>query len=132
MRKAETKKVLLEHFVDDGKLKESVIDEFEVGMTSSDLKEVQLAKLKYINELATKHIRLVPKFYEDDVDKYFVMIEKVAHSLNRPKDKLVLLLQSLKSVLTGKAQQTYSALSITAYESYLKSYVKEAIKKAYE
>ena len=76
---------------------------------------------------ATKHIRLVPQFHEDDADKYFVMFEKVAHSLNWPKDKWVLLLQS---VLKGKAQQTYPALSITACESY--DTVKEAIKKAYE
>ena len=156
MRKAEMKQIVLEHFVDDGKLKEFVLDEFEVGMTSSDLKEVQLAKLKYENESAkndhalamnrldkgisdtvplsnpssvfdaTNHIRLVPQFHEDDVDKYFVMFEKVAHSLNWPKDKWVLLLQS---VLKSKAQH-YSALSITACESY--DTVKEAIKKAYE
>ena len=36
MRKVETKQIVLEHFVDDGKLKESVLNEFEEGMTSSD------------------------------------------------------------------------------------------------
>ena len=77
---------------------------------------------------ATKNIRLVPPFHEDDVVfLFFVMLEKVYHSLNLPKDKWVLLLQS---VLKGKAQQTYCALSITACESY--DTVTEAIEKAYE
>ena len=33
-----------------------------------------------------KHVRMVPPFYEDDVDKYFTMFEKVAISLSWPRD----------------------------------------------
>ena len=61
MREAEMKQIVFEHFVDDGKLKESVLGEFEVGMTSSDLKEVQLAKLKYKNELVKNERALAMK-----------------------------------------------------------------------
>ena len=41
-------------------------------------------------------------FQEKEVDKYFAHFEKVADSLNWPKESLVLLLQS---VLVGKAQE---------------------------
>ena len=48
-----------------------------------------------------RNIRLVPPFQEKEVDKYFAHFEKVADSLNWPKESWVLLLQS---VLVGKAQ----------------------------
>ena len=43
-----------------------------------------------------RNIRLVPPFQEKEVDKYFAHFEKVADSLNWPKDSLVLLLQSVQ------------------------------------
>ena len=51
-----------------------------------------------------RNIRLVPPFQEKEVDKYFAHFEKVADSLNWPKESWVLLLQS---VLVGK-KRTYS------------------------
>ena len=48
-----------------------------------------------------RNIRLVPPFQEKVVDKYFAHFEKVADSLNWPKESWVLLLHS---VLVGKAQ----------------------------
>ena len=75
----------------------------------------------------TEHIRLVPHFREDDVDKCFIMFDKAAKSLTWPKDQWVLLLQS---VLKGKAQETYSALSVSDCDSY--DTVKQAILKSYE
>ena len=51
-----------------------------------------------------RNIRLVPPFQEKEVDKYFAHFEKVADSLNWPKESWVLLLQS---VLVGKAQEIY-------------------------
>ena len=54
-----------------------------------------------------RNIRLVPPFQEKEVDKYFAHFEKVADSLNWPKESWVLLLQS---VLVGKAQEIYGSL----------------------
>ena len=155
LKKIEMKQFVLEYFVDNGILDDSVINDFEVDMTSADQKEVHLARMKHELDLAklnqeleikklekgipssvstgvpkfyvTKHIRLVPHFSEDDVDKYFIMFEKVAKSLTWPKDQWVLLLQS---VLKGKAQETYSALSVSDCDSY--DTVKQAIPKSYE
>ena len=75
----------------------------------------------------SKHIRLVPPFQEKEVDKYFVHFEKIATSLEWPKEVWTLLLQS---VLIGKAREIYSALPVersTQYED-----VRQAILKAYE
>ena len=74
-----------------------------------------------------RNIRLVPPFQEKEVDKYFAHFEKVADSLNWPKESWVLLLQS---VLLGKAQEIYGSLSVEQSSNY--EHVKEAILKAYE
>ena len=74
-----------------------------------------------------RNIRLVPPFQEKEVDKYFAHFEKVADSLNWPKESWVLLLQS---VLIGKAQEIYGSLSLGQSSNY--EHVKEAILKAYE
>ena len=74
-----------------------------------------------------RNIRLVPSFQEKEVDKYFAHFEKVADSLNWPKESWVLLLQS---VLVGKAQEIYGSLSVEQSSNY--EHVKEAILKAYE
>ena len=74
-----------------------------------------------------RNIRLVPPFQEKEVDKYFAHFEKVADSLNWPKESWVLLLQS---VLVGKAQEIYGSLSVE--QSFNYEHVKEAILKAYE
>ena len=73
-------------------------------------------------------IRFIPPFQEKEVDKYFLHFEKIATSLAWPKDVWTLLLQS---VLTGKAQEIYSALSVEQSSRY--DGVKSAIiLKAYE
>ena len=74
-----------------------------------------------------RNIRLVPPFQEKEVDKYFAHFEKVADSLNWPKESWVLLLQS---VLVGKAQEIYGSLSVEQNSNY--EHVKVAILKAYE
>ena len=76
---------------------------------------------------ATKHIRLVPKFQEKEVDKYFMHFEKVATNLKRPKETWTVLLQS---EFVGKAQEIYSALPVEKSSDY--DEVKQAILKAYE
>ena len=67
------------------------------------------------------NIRLVPSFQEKEVVKYFAHFEKVADSLNWPKESWVLLLQSvLQSVLVGKAQEIYGSLSVELSSKYVK------------
>ena len=74
-----------------------------------------------------RNIRLVPKFIEKSVDKYFLQFEKVAENLNWPRPTWTTLLQS---VLTGKAADVYSAMNVQDSSDYEK--VKTAILKAYE
>ena len=74
-----------------------------------------------------KYIKLVPKFNEDDVGKFFVSFEKVANQLKWPKDRWAIMLQV---VLTNKAQVAYSALSANDSSDYEK--VKKAVLRAYE
>jgi hypothetical protein len=74
-----------------------------------------------------KNIRLVPPFKEAEIDKYFLLFEKVAQNLKWPKEHWVLLLQS---VLTGKASEIYTELSIEQSSDY--DQVKSLILKAYE
>ena len=76
---------------------------------------------------ATKNIRLVPKFEEKEVDKYFLHFEKIANSLKWPKESWTLLLQS---VFIGKAREIYSSLSLEQCSNY--DVVKKAVLKAYE
>ena len=55
-----------------------------------------------------RNIRLVIPFQEKEVDKYFAHFEKIADSLNWPKESWVLILQS---VLVCKSQEIYGSLS---------------------
>ncbi|XP_054882529.1 uncharacterized protein LOC129357032 [Poeciliopsis prolifica] len=74
-----------------------------------------------------KCICLVPPFTELDVDKYFILFERVAKTLRCPQDVWPLLLQC---VFTGKAQEAYASLSPSDSLNYDK--VKSAVEKAYE
>jgi hypothetical protein len=100
-------------------------------------KQFELEKLRLLDKKevlpvrsefdAAKSIRLVPKFQEKAVDKYFPQFEKVAENLKWPKKYWSTLLQS---VLIGKAAEVYSALAI-AYSSDFDK-VKAAILKAFQ
>lgn len=72
-----------------------------------------------------KCVRMVPPFCEKDVDKYFVLFERVAVTLDWPKDIWPLLLQC---VFTGKAQEAYASLSVEASANYEE--VKGAVMRA--
>ncbi len=74
-----------------------------------------------------RSMSLVPKFDEREVEKYFLMLEKFAESMEWSRDMYCLFLQS---VLTGKAKDFYCALS-TAQCAYY-GLVKERILQAYE
>ena len=116
--KAEQEKALLEA-------------EKEAAAREHDLKMASLGKHSPSDKASAfdpaRNIRLVPPFQEKEVDKYFAHFEKVADSLNWPKESWVLLLQS---VLVGKAQEIYGSLSVEQSSNY--EHVKEAILKAYE
>ncbi|XP_062894791.1 uncharacterized protein LOC134341016 [Mobula hypostoma] len=75
----------------------------------------------------SQEVKLVPLFAEEDVDRYFLHFEKVAENRKWPREDWAVLLQS---VLKGKAQQAYSALSVTESTNY--DTVKEAVLKVYE
>ena len=116
--KAEQEKALLEAE------KEAATREHELKMASLGM---HTPKDKSSAFDPARNIRLVPPFQEKEVDKYFAQFEKVADSLNWPKESWVLLLQS---VLVGKAQEIYGSLSVQQSSNY--EHVKEAILKAYE
>ena len=63
-------------------------------------------KEKLQNFDVTKYIRFVPPFNEKEVDKYFLLFEKVANDIDWPLNKYTILLQS---VLKGKASEVYLA-----------------------
>ena len=89
--------------------------------------ELKMASLgKHSPSDRARNIRLVP-FQEKEVDNYFAHFEKVADSLNWPKESWVLLLQR---VLVGKDQEIYGSISVEQSSNY--EHVKEAILKAYE
>ena len=103
----------------------------EAAVREHELKMASLGKQSPSDRASVfdpaRNIRLVPPFQEKEVDKYFAHFEKVADSLNWPKESWVLLLQS---VLVGKAQEIYGSLSVEQSSNY--EHVKEAILKAYE
>ena len=76
---------------------------------------------------ASKNIRLVPKFCEKTVDKYFPQFEKIAGNLKWPKSFWSTMLQS---VFVGKAAEVYSSLSSPQSADY--EIVKTEVLKAYE
>ena len=120
--KAEQEKALLAAEIDAKK--EAAVREHELKMASLG-KQTPSDKASAFDP--ARNIRLVPPFQEKEVDKYFAHFEKVADSLNWPKESWVLLLQS---VLVGKAQEIYGSLSVEQSSNY--EHVKEAILKAYE
>ena len=105
--------------------------ELEAAAREHELKMASLGKHPSSDKASVfdpaRNMRLVPPFQEKEVDKYFAHFEKVADSLNWPKESWVLLLQS---VLVGKAQEIYGSLSVEQSSNY--EHVKEAILKAYE
>ena len=75
----------------------------------------------------TASLRLVPEFNERDPDTFFTLFERVSEARQWPDGDRVLLLQC---VLTGKAQEAYSA--VCAQEGLTYEMVKSAVLKAYE
>ncbi|KAF7644997.1 hypothetical protein LDENG_00212120, partial [Lucifuga dentata] len=72
-----------------------------------------------------QNLYLVPKF--NDPDTFFLLFERIADVRNWPDADRTTMLQC---ILTGKAQEPYSALSPSDCHDYAK--VKSAMLKAYE
>ncbi|KAJ8019561.1 hypothetical protein HOLleu_41205 [Holothuria leucospilota] len=75
----------------------------------------------------SKNVRLVPKFDEKDVDRFFTSFETLAKKLDWPSKYWSTLLHS---VFTGKAKDVYSSLSYAESSDYDK--VKEHVLKSYQ
>ena len=73
------------------------------------------------------NLRLLPQFNEKDPETLFSLFERVADARSWPDSDRTLMLQC---VLTGKAQEAYSALSVADSVSYDK--VKRAVLQIYE
>ena len=154
MKKAEISSVILQHYVDENVLDPSVMEsvkpesdsqnvavmklqlDHQLKMREMELKlkqcEIEQERLKLSQSRqkefdVSRNIKLVPPFNESDVDKYFLHFEKVAVQCQWPKEHWAIMLQS---VLTGKAQQVYAALSVEDSANFDK--VKDAILKAFE
>lgn len=73
------------------------------------------------------NLKLLPKFNERDPDVFFSLFESIAEERNWPvADRVVMLL----SVITGRAQEAYMALTVEDRKDYYK--VKSTILKVYE
>ncbi|KAL2076463.1 hypothetical protein ACEWY4_027927 [Coilia grayii] len=72
-------------------------------------------------------IKFLPKFNDRDPDTFFSLFENIADDRGWVDSERILLLQS---VLTGRAQDAFVALSVAERRKYTS--VKEAILKAYE
>ncbi|XP_068237354.1 uncharacterized protein [Palaemon carinicauda] len=82
--------------------------ELEITLKSSKSDETSMSAsvpAKFSDKWGTK---LIPKFSESDVGKFFVAFEKVAHQLAWPKELWAVLVQS---AFSGEAQVVYAALS---------------------
>lgn len=100
--------------VKDGKLGDFSRDE-ELARGSDNSRDI-------LNSL-----RLVPKFCEKDVDVFFTLFERIADARGWVDSDRIILLQC---VLTGRAQEVFSSLSLEDSGDYDK--VKTAVLKTYE
>lgn len=73
------------------------------------------------------NLRLLPKFSESFPDTFFSLFECIANARDLPDSDRTMLLQC---ILTSKAQESYSALSVA--ESKVYEVVKSAGLKVYE
>ena len=121
----ETKKLELEKVKIEKELE--MHKEIELKKLELELEKVNTQKQPGSGFDATKFVRFVPKFHDNEVDTYFLHFEKIAISLKWPKDMWTMLLQS---ALTGKAREIFSAMSIDQSSDY--TVLKQAILKAYE
>lgn len=97
------------------------------GKLSCTVSEESLSRSGHVTFDVRANLRLMPRFNERDPDTFFTLFERIAEVKNWPDADRTLMLQC---VLTGRAQEKYSALSASECVSYAK--VKSAVLKAYE
>ncbi|KAJ8039293.1 hypothetical protein HOLleu_16959 [Holothuria leucospilota] len=68
----------------------------------------------------SKHVKFVPKYQEDNVEKFFNHFEKLGEQLKWPRDKWSILIQSN---FTGQAQEAYELVP-EAYRQKFRKYRK--------
>jgi len=114
-------------------MKELELKEKELAMQMK-LKELEVKTLPSPEPVSksagfdmSKHVRFIPPFQEREIDIYFLHFEKVATSLEWPKDVWIFLLQS---ALVGKAREVYATLALDQSSNY--DTVKSSILNAYE
>ncbi|VDI74078.1 Hypothetical predicted protein [Mytilus galloprovincialis] len=101
------------------------MEKLKIEMVKEESNTKVQSKSDYFD--AAKNIRLVPKFCEKTVDKYFPQFEKIANNLKWPMPYWTTMLQS---VFEGKAAEIYSALPSEKSSDY--DTVKQEVLKAYE
>ncbi|KAL1279304.1 hypothetical protein QQF64_025977 [Cirrhinus molitorella] len=121
----EQKKLEAEQFARDHELQIERLRLEKEGRVVSDVGERGL-NLSGGFDLAS-NLRLLPKFNEHDPDVFFSLFETMSEERNWPVSIRVVMLQT---VITGKAQEAYAALTMEDRKDYNK--VKGAILKAYE
>ena len=132
-REMEEKRLEMERVKEERDREARISLEREKMSLEAKLRETELASREKLESTKlerfdpTKNVRFVPQFDEKEVDKFFLLFEKVATDLNWPIDKYTILLQS---VLKGKARDVYTSLPIEQSSNY--KTVKQAILKAYE
>ncbi|KAL1279156.1 hypothetical protein QQF64_025829 [Cirrhinus molitorella] len=119
------KKLEAEQFARDHELQIERLRLEKEGRVVSDVGERGL-NLSGGFDLAS-NLRLLPKFNEHDPDVFFSLFETMSEERNWPVSIRVVMLQT---VITGKAQEAYAALTMEDRKDYNK--VKGAILKAYE
>lgn len=73
----------------------------------------------------SRNSRLIPKFEEDDPESFFMQFEKLANTLQWPREYWTILIQT---VLVGKARKVYGALTGEECKDYDK--VKDTVLQA--
>ena len=102
-------------------------------MAKVELEREKLAANKHDHNVNDRHFdvvkyaMMVPPFEEEGVEKYFPHFEKLAQSMEWPREKWASLVQSK---LVGKARDAYLAMSMGDVSDYDK--VKKAVLKACE
>lgn len=79
------------------------------------------------SEELVSNLKLLPKFNEKDPEVFFSLFESVADERDWPSTDRTIMLQS---VLVGRAQEAYTALSVEDRKDYIK--VETAVLKAFE
>ncbi|KAK9508100.1 hypothetical protein O3M35_007837 [Rhynocoris fuscipes] len=119
---------LLRNSLDD---REFELKRLELIMKTEELKLKQLERSSEINPVyrsqassnfdCLRHIKLVPKFRESEVDKYFLQFERVAQNFGWPRDVWTVLLQSVLTAyecVPEKYRQLFRKRKKNSNESY--------------